>query len=111
MFCEDNFSKRRHDVTSEIGAWFCRGLFQHKSDKEGGCNYWKREGTLSLNDCTKECTEAGFGGFGNQITGERVFVTETDMCKAGCTKGGTKEQYINYSVLKFSIYFCPIMYH
>ena len=91
IFCEKSFSKRKHDSTQEVGAWFCRGLWKHNSDKEGGCKYWTREDASSLNSCKNECSSAGFGGFGNWIISRangNGRISETDMCKKGCEWGG-----------------------
>ena len=98
QYCEKTFSKRDHS-TSNIGegAWFCRGLWEHNSQKEGGCSYWKRGGTLSLEECEKECVNARFGAFGNFITGGRRQVSETRMCMEGCKQAG--KTYFEWSVM------------
>ena len=93
-FCEDNFSKKRHDTTEELGAWFCRGQWLHKNrgvTKEwGGCSYWTGEGALSLHACKKEYSDSEFGTHGRWITGTKDYIDEIDMCKKGCEIGGNQ---------------------
>ena len=89
-----------HADTSELGTWFCRGLWKHEERFHGGCNYWRQPWAISVADCEIQCTNAGYGDV-VKLKDSTATASETEACKLGCRNSGGGK---NKDVIILAIY-------